>query len=39
MRIHRAVWILPVVLVALVLALLVLLAEGGALSAFGYRSF
>jgi hypothetical protein len=35
----RAVWILPALLVVLVLAILLILADGGSLSSFAYRSF
>ena len=35
----RAVWILPALLVALVLGILLLLADGGSFSSFVYRSF
>jgi len=36
---RRAVWILPALLVALVLLVLLMLADGGSLSSFVYRSF
>jgi len=35
----RAVWILPALLLVLVLAILLILADGGSLSSFAYRSF
>jgi hypothetical protein len=38
-RFRRAVWLLPILLVTVILAVLLILADGGSLSAFSYRSF